>query len=400
MIRHLLKLVWNRKRANALMILETCVSFLVVFAVLTLGLFFLDNYRRPLGFEWKNVWEIRVGRGQSLANPDGGFAVQQATFERLLQEVRGLGAVEAAAGSAVIPFDLGGMSSSYGINGKQVSMDVNVTADGFDKVMGLRMVAGRWFDKADSAVAFNPIVVNQALAREVYGSTDPAGKLFGEPRPGQRPFRVIGVVSEFRKSGELMPAGNFMFELRRQEGPDAGPPPHILVRIRPGTPVDFEETLVKRMREVAPEWSFTVRPLSQVRATSFRFFLTPLIAAGTLAFFLLLMVGLGLIGVLWQNLLQRTREIGLRRAAGASRAAVHRQVILEQLLLTTLGVTIGTLLVIQVPILDLIGVLSRPVFAAGLALALAVIYLLSVVCVLYPSTLAAKVQPAEALRYE
>ena len=78
-----------------------------------------------------------------------------------------------------------------------------------------------------------------------------------------------------------------------------------------------------------------------MRATAFRFFLTPLIVAGTLAFFLLLMVGLGLIGVLWQNLLQRTREIGLRRAAGASRAAVHRQVLLEQLVLTSLGVLIG-----------------------------------------------------------
>ena len=61
MIRHLLKLVWNRKRSNALIILEICASFLVVFVVATLGLFFLDNYRRPLGFEWKNVWNVRVG---------------------------------------------------------------------------------------------------------------------------------------------------------------------------------------------------------------------------------------------------------------------------------------------------------------------------------------------------
>ena len=153
------------------------------------------------------------------------------------------------------------------------------------------------------------------------------------------------------------------------------------------------------MQAVAPDWSFEVRPLAQVRATLFRFFLTPLIAAGTVAFFLLLMVGLGLIGVLWQNLLQRTREIGLRRAAGASRAAVHRQVLLEQIVVTSLGVSIGTLLVIQVPMLDLIGVLSRPVFAGGLPLALA-LYLISLLCILYPSTLAARVQPAEALRYE
>ena len=97
-----------------------------------------------------------------------------------------------------------------------------------------------------------------------------------------------------------------------------------------------------------------------------------------MAFFLLLMVGLGLIGVLWQNLLQRTREIGLRRAAGASRAEVHRQVLMEQMLLTTLGVLLGTMLVAQIPILDLIGFVTGRVFAGGLLVAMVSIYLLSV----------------------
>ena len=69
-------------------------------------------------------------------------------------------------------------------------------------------------------------------------------------------------------------------------------------------------------------------------------------------------------------------------------------------LLTSLGVLIGTLVVIQVPILHLVGVLSNQVFAAGLLVAMAAMYLLSALCALYPSALAARVQPAEALRYE
>jgi putative ABC transport system permease protein len=400
MTRHLLKLVWNRKRSNALMILETCVSFLVVFAVVTLGIFFLDNYRRPLGFDWKNVWDVSVGQGRSEATPGTDFSAQKATFDRLLQEVRTLGPVEAAAGSMVIPFEQGGYSGRYKIDGRSVDMDLDVATEGFDKVMGLQLVAGRWFQKADAAGAWNPIVINRDLARVAFGSGDPLGKPLGEARPGERPFRVVGVVSDFRKAGELMPKGNFMFQIRRHMGSDDGPPRHLLVRVRPGTPAEFEEALVKRMEGVAPDWSFEVKPLAQVRASSFRFFLTPLIVAGTLAFFLLLMVGLGLIGVLWQNLLQRTREIGLRRATGASSAAVQRQVLLEQLLLTSLGVLIGILLVVQIPVLDLIGVLSHSVFTAGLLTAMAAIYLLSLLCVLYPSLLAARVQPAEALRYE
>jgi putative ABC transport system permease protein len=400
MTRHLLKLVWNRKRSNALMILEICVSFLVVFVVATMGLFLLDNYRVPLGFEWKEVWNVRIGMGQTEDNTDKATA-QQAILARLIQEVRSLEPVEAAAGSFVVPFDQGGWGGTYRVQGRSVEMGVDRATVGFDKVMGLRLVAGRWFEEPDAAQSWEPVVIDQDLARAVYGTADPVGKTLFDPSPEEPQFRVVGVVSDFRKGGELLPNDNFLFRLASLDHPKGGGLlRNLLVRVRPGTPAAFEEALVKRMQGVAPDWSFEVRPLPQVRATTFRFFLTPLIAAGTIAFFLLLMVGLGLIGVLWQNLLQRTREIGLRRAAGASRASVHRQVLLEQIVLTSLGVLVGTLLVIQVPVLHLIGVLSNRVFTAGLLIAVAAMYLLSVICALYPSSLAARVQPAEALRYE
>jgi putative ABC transport system permease protein len=402
MIRHLCKLVWNRKRSNALMILEVCVSFLVVFVVATLGLFSLDNYQHPLGFEWKNVWTVGIGMGQGGADLNGGkdSAAQQATFARVLREVRSLGPVEAAAGSWVVPFDQGGWIGRYKLNGRSVDVGSDRATVGFDKVMGLQLVAGRWFQEADAALAWEPIVIDRDLARVAFGNEDPIGKNFAHPSPGERQLRVLGVVSDFRKSGELMPNDSFLFRLASMDRPEGDPTRNLLVRVRPGTSVAFEEALVKRMQEVAPSWSFEVRPLSQVRTTAFRFLLTPLIVAGTLAFFLLLMVGLGLIGVLWQNLLQRTREIGLRRATGASRSAVHSQILLEQLVLTGLGVLIGTLLVVQIPVLDLIGVLTHTVFLGGLLVAITTMVLISVLCALYPSAMAARVAPADALRYE
>ena len=126
MIRHLLKLVWNRKRSNALMILEICVSFLVVFVVATLGLFFLDNYRLPLGFEWKNVWDVRVGIAGRGARP---------AIETRCCRSRRRCATAAAGGPvarrpwrprparAVVPFDQGGIGAAGTINGKDVDMD-------------------------------------------------------------------------------------------------------------------------------------------------------------------------------------------------------------------------------------------------------------------------------------
>lgn len=55
MIRHLIKMTWNRRRTNVLLIAEIFFSFLVLFAVVTLSIYYLDNYRRPIGFSYDDV---------------------------------------------------------------------------------------------------------------------------------------------------------------------------------------------------------------------------------------------------------------------------------------------------------------------------------------------------------
>lgn len=400
MIRHLCKLVWNRKRTNALIILEIFFSFLVVFLVATLGIFARDNYRRPLGFSYQNVWRITVDMGRGSDDERTGIAEQSKIYERLLSEVKHLGAVESAAGALVSPYEQGGMAGNWTINGKPVSMEMDIADASFADVMKLQLVAGRWFQPADEALTWDPIVINQDLAREVYGKQSPVGQQFGRPEPNEKPLRVVGVISDFRKSGELSPRSNFQFRFMKFHPPSAPPGRHILIRVRPGTPAAFEEELTRLLQGIAPEWSFRVKPLVQDREATFRLLLTPLIAGGLVAFFLLLMVGLGLIGVLWQNLIQRTRELGLRRAAGASRSAVHQQVFFEQVILTTLGVLLAAVLVAQLPILDLIAFIRPGVYLGGFVVSMAAIYLLATVCALYPSAMASRVQPAEALRYE
>ena len=66
MTRHLVRLIWNRKRQNLLLTIEIFCSFLVVFVVSTLGIYFWDNYRQPLGYKWQNVWRVSVDMGQGL----------------------------------------------------------------------------------------------------------------------------------------------------------------------------------------------------------------------------------------------------------------------------------------------------------------------------------------------
>jgi putative ABC transport system permease protein len=126
----------------------------------------------------------------------------------------------------------------------------------------------------------------------------------------------------------------------------------------------------------------------------------PLIAGVVVAVFLIVMVGLGLVGVVWQNVSQRTTEIGLRRALGAARGRIYQQVLGELLVITSAGLLPGLALVVQLPLLDLVGFLSARVYICSLLVSVAMIYILTILCGLYPSRMATRIQPVEALRWE
>jgi putative ABC transport system permease protein len=112
------------------------------------------------------------------------------------------------------------------------------------------------------------------------------------------------------------------------------------------------------------------------------------------------MVGLGLIGVLWQSVTRRTEELGLRRALGATAGGIRRLVLGELLVLTSLAIAVGAAIYVQVPLLRLVPEATFGVYAGSFLAAVLGIYAVVVLCGLYPSWLATRVQPAAALLYE
>jgi putative ABC transport system permease protein len=269
--------------------------------------------------------------------------------------------------------------------------------------MSLHVVRGRFFSREDDAATWEPVVITESLARELFGAEDPLGRNIsgernsrGEPEPERR---VVGVVAAFRQEGEFDPPVHYVFERQRFDTPDATLRGDLLVRVAPGATAGLEERLARVAQHVARDWTFRVEPLALARERVGRLYLAPVLLVGLVAGFLALMVALGLTGVLWLAVTRRTREIGLRRAKGATRGDIRGQVLGEILVLTTLAVLPGVLLAVQLP---LVGALPVPwrVFAASLALSVAGIYLLAVLCGWYPARLAARVEPAEALRYE
>lgn len=396
MIAHLLKLVWNRKRANALIVAEIFVSFLVVFAVLTGAIMFGSVWNDPIGFDWHNVWDVRMDFDID--------ARQRADSElhdsvvRMLTEAKSFPEVEGAALSNTPPYSFSTSNGTRFIDGKRVDILMDDVSDDFARAMNLKVIRGRFFSAEDDAANFPPIVVDRNTAMAIWGTVDAVGKKLQESETEYS--TVVGVVEPYRKDGEASLPMNMVFFRTSTTAKYGRLGSHILIRVRPGTPAAFEEKLVTRLQQVAPRVTFRVRHMDSMRRNMLRTKFGPLVLGGIVGLFLISMVTLGLTGVLWQNVTRRTRELGLRRALGATGPSVHRQILLEVALLATLAVIVGTILIVQLPILGAFRIVTPAAFAAGLGGALATIYGLTVLCGLYPSWLASRLQPADALRYE
>jgi putative ABC transport system permease protein len=407
MTRHLLRLIWNRKRHNLLLSIEVFFSFVVVLIVTTMTVNVASNFRQPLGYSIDRLWRVDIDRPDS--NDAAAKPLAAATLKNVLAALRAVPGVEAAAGIAVTPYS----SNEWGRVGgnPRVYMGANGGTDDLDAVLSIDIVAGRWFAPADDGANPRPVVINRSLARQLFGDADPVGELLPFERKATPagfipdPERVVGVISDFRKGGELATPQLFVFS--RIDLEKAGLdyqifPGTILIRVAPGATAALEETIIKAIQPQARNWLFAVNSLAADREASFREYRVAIGVVAIVAGFLVLMVGLGLTGVVWQMVTERTREFGLRRAKGAAAVNVQRQVLGELALIASLALVPGVLLAAQLPMLPMPKdwVIPDSVFLLSVVISAAIIYAVVLLCGWYPSRMATRVQPAEALHYE
>jgi putative ABC transport system permease protein len=393
-----LKLVWKRKRSNFLLTLEIFISFLVVFAVATMAASMIGRWRKPLGFDYQNVWMGRIAFPPAAAM-DEMSPEHRSVLNSLVRETRTFAEVESVAGDQMPPFGNGTWTSVLQHDGRTYEITSDTVTDDFAKVMKLHVLNGRWFAAEDETATVEPIVIDADVARSMFGTINVAGKTVSSGPDDS--LRIVGVIAPYRKDGELSADSvNMVFHRLSLTSAHGRVGRNIVLRVRPGTPADFEQTLIKRLHAIQPEYPVRIQHLDQQREVTNKMYMSPAIVGGTVALFLMIMVALGLSGVLWQNVTRRTRELGLRRALGATGGSVHRQIIAEVALLTTLAVIIGVVIVAQLPILGLFKFVTPSSYTIGIVGALATIYGLTLLCGLYPSWLAGRVQPAQALHYE
>jgi predicted permease len=319
--------------------------------------------------------------------------------DELIDRLQSTSGVQSAAFSRLTPFTYGVYSSApIAVEGyetapeEQPLVDYSEVGPGYLATMGIPLVAGREFTRADNETAPLVAVVNEPMATQFWRGQDPVGRRF---KMQNKWIQVAGVakLSKYRNLTEV--AKPFFYVPTRQAVTGAG------LEIRTTLSADTMAKILAREihaldANVAPGEVLTMREQVDRMSWSQRAAVILLAVFGGMA---LVLAAVGLYGVMSYAVSQSTRELGLRMALGADARDLLKMVMSHGVLLTAAGVLIGGAAAMGLTRLlgDLLyGVSPRDPVA--FAVAMAVMVVASISATLVPAWRASRTDPVKALR--
>jgi putative ABC transport system permease protein len=365
--------------------------------------------RAELGFRTDHLltFSLPVTRDE-MFKPD----TIRAFYDRMLTGVQALPGVRAAAVSTGLPLQ-GMFRTPFSITGQPPDdaknrplARVNVVTPEYLGLMGMRITRGRGITAADRQGGQLVAVVNETFVNRVFGTTDPLTQRIelgrfvpGANQPGEpQVWQIVGVVADSRSNGVK---NDIASEIHLPF--DQSPLPRVRMVVRSeGDPSALQKSIAAVIQRLDPDLPMgNVRTMDQVVAQTLvgdRF--TTALFAGFAAVALIL-AALGIYGVMSFAVAQRTHEIGLRMALGASRGRVLWQVLREGLLTALAGTILGSAgawLVVRA-LRDIVFGVSAFAPAAFVGVTLVLLAAALVAC-LVPAARAASVDPMVALRQD
>jgi len=287
MIAHILKLVWNRKRWNALILMEIFLSFLVLFSLAVVAVTLYAYRQAPLGFDPDDVQLLEIDYPAGSTSEDN-MAGTLETMNAIDAFLKNQPEISAHALMNTPPYVDFNWTDRLVVDGRRVLSNLSLTSVGLRDALDLEVAAGRWLEERD-ATREGPtaMAVNRRLAEALFPGEDPVGKQFAN---GEDAYRIVGVVEHFRMEGELRKPRNFAFLPLVMDDKVGWLPSCVVVETHQSVGAPFEERLIDGLSRIAPGWSFKIEAFPKLRAKYFQQQTRDLKIMAVLALFLLMLV--------------------------------------------------------------------------------------------------------------
>ena len=372
---------------------------------------FWNAQQAPLGFDPRGILTM------NLALPVVRYDKEEkvvAFYQQLLARVTALPSVVAAAIGNNVPFDDTEWDASFHItgtptppHGQELSAEMNSVSSDYFRVMGMPILRGRAFGPEDAAGKTGAVIIDETLAAHYFPGKEPIGLQMDNnqsSKPNPPPLTIIGVVPRTRNEApgeeniEKLHFPQMYFCSAQMPQEDVV----LLVRIASGDPLALAAAVKREVQAIDPDQPVaSISTMEKNIGASLATRRLTMIMLAAFASLALVLASVGIYGVMALSTTQRTRELGIRLALGASRGDVLRLILGQGISLIAIGLVAGLLGAFAASralssLLYGVGSLDAVALAGALVMLAAVAFL---ACYL-PARRASLVDPIEALRSE
>ncbi len=395
MNRQFIKKALKKRKGRTLLIIQFILAFIIVFVLFIFSFKSIENYFRPIGFQYKNVMDIGVGALENKTQPQPD-SVTLALVKQISQVLKSQPDIEGfTMVKGFLPFTMTAKAGEVHFGDFKVRANIWKADDRFADVMNVQIEKGRWFNATDNGSIHPPVVINHELAKAL--SLDIGKTVI----LNDRQHAVVGIVKSFYPNNTRLYEGLFV---RNSLGDEHFEPkvsflaktnePEITAQVL----IKYHELLGDVVKNRSNRNTF-VFSLEELRKREWSGNVILIILLGIVVGFLIINLMLGLVGVLRQNIIRRTGEIGIRRAVGSTRWSIHRMIIGEMYVLLGLSCLIGCIFTVQFYLFNLFKTTGTH-YLLSMVLSLFFLFLLVGLFAFHPALKAARIQPAEALHNE
>jgi putative ABC transport system permease protein len=278
--------------------------------------------------------------------------------------------------------------------------DIRIASPGYFETLGITLRRGRGLSEDDRPDSPNVVVINETLAQQIWPGIDPVGKrlVIDYSTAGTYPYEVVGVVNDLRFYGPRTTAKPELYLPHAQK-------PYLIqnVAVRTsGDPEDLVAALRSAVLAVDPfQPPHRIAPLSRLMDSSVKQDRFAMLLLGSFAALALALALLGIFGVLSYHVGERTHEVGIRTALGASRGAILGMILSLGMKLTISGLAFGLVLAyFSTRWLESLLFAVSPVDPLTFVSVVGLICVSAILACYLPARRAASVDPVVALRHE